>query len=39
MRRSSLFRRAGMDFEQMKKAAREKSFRAVPIGNAASRRG
>jgi Zn-dependent M28 family amino/carboxypeptidase len=31
----SLFRRAGMDLEQMKKAAREKSFRAVPIGNAA----
>jgi Zn-dependent M28 family amino/carboxypeptidase len=31
----SLFRRAGMDFEQMKRAAREKSFRAVPIGKAA----
>ncbi len=30
----SLFRRAGMDFEQMKRAAREKSFRAVPVGNA-----
>jgi Zn-dependent M28 family amino/carboxypeptidase len=31
---AGLFRRAGMDFEQMKRAAREKSFRAVPIGNA-----
>ena len=31
----SLFRRARMDFEQMKRAAREKGFGAVPIGNAA----
>ena len=29
-----LFRRAGLDFEQLKAAARQKSFRAVPIGDA-----
>jgi Zn-dependent M28 family amino/carboxypeptidase len=31
---SNLFRRAGLDFEQLKAAARQKSFRAVAIGNA-----
>ena len=30
----TLFGRAGLDFEQLKAAARQKSFRAVPIGNA-----
>jgi Zn-dependent M28 family amino/carboxypeptidase len=30
----NLFRRAGLDLEQLKAAARQKSFRAVPIGNA-----
>ncbi len=28
-----LFRRAGLDFETLKRAAREKTFRAVPIGD------
>lgn len=30
----NLFRRAGLDFEQLKAAARQKNFRAVAIGNA-----
>lgn len=29
-----LFRRAGMDFDRLKAAARQKGFRALPIGNA-----